>query len=117
MSNDDEFENEASGVWKPSRSHMVSIISAVVFVAVASFTFSLFSPHKDWTLFIYNSQSPDTEKQEAKIGGIISKELCLTNGDNIIKPGQSYECGYDCNINSAGLNICDRVCDRGGCRE
>lgn len=74
---------------------------------------------KTWTLFLFTSDSPDRDYDYAQIGGYKSQVNCLEAGldkKNLNSEVNSYQCGYDCLIES-GTEICDKVCSKFGCRD
>lgn len=77
-----------------------------------------------WDLFIYSSENPDTDYQTDTIRGFATKSACIEEGLNKTRSGGSYECGYKCKTqysqikdHKSEVDICETVCDDGGCRD
>ncbi|KPJ56555.1 hypothetical protein AMJ49_04570 [Parcubacteria bacterium DG_74_2] len=73
---------------------------------------------KTWTLFLYSTETPDTDYLIQRIDGYKTQTECLEKGFNMSKNRGSYECGYDCRYRKEyGVEICDKVCSKWGCRD
>lgn len=73
---------------------------------------------KSWTLFVYNSVSPDINAQKARIDTYKDQTTCIEKGISYTSKGGSFECGYDCKFrNEYQTEICDKVCGVSGCRD
>jgi hypothetical protein len=73
---------------------------------------------KAWTLFLYSSETPDTEEENARIEGYKSKTTCLEKGLTLSMKSGSFECGYDCRYRDEFRSeICEKVCSKRGCRD
>lgn len=77
-----------------------------------------------WDLSLYSSESPNTDYLVDKIKGFASQSSCVDEGVSRRLSGGSFECGYKCKTQYSTLkgfrdqyDICERVCDDGGCRE
>lgn len=73
---------------------------------------------KSWTLFIYKSETPDTDYEKARIDTYNSQTACIEKGITFTGKGGSFECGYDCRFRKEYLmEICDKICGLNGCRD
>lgn len=97
-----------------------TIITLIILVVVGIWLFGKIQDAlrpKSWTLFIYQSASPDIDAQKARIDTYNSQTTCIEKGIAMSKGG-SFECGYDCRFrNEYQTEICDKVCGANGCRD
>lgn len=77
-----------------------------------------------WDLSIYSSENPDTDYLIEKIKGFATKSACIEAGLSKTSTKGSYECGYKCKTQYTQIkdsknqvDICEKVCDAGGCRD
>jgi len=78
----------------------------------------------DWELSLYSSENPNTDFLMDKIKGFSSKDTCLAEGVSRRIKGGSFECSYKCKTQYTNIggykdqvDICEKVCDDGGCRD
>lgn len=91
------------------------------------FDFSSYTTKKReyWDLSLYSSKNPNTDYLIDKITGFATRTACLKEGvKRRTRNGGSFECGYKCKTqyftiekSKDQVDICEKVCDDGGCRE
>lgn len=116
------METDATELSKRTKSNSLkTIITWVIVIVVGVWLFGKFQGAmrpKSWTLFIYNSASPDINEQKARIDTYNNQTTCIEKGLSYTSKGGSFECGYDCRFRDEYLTeICDKVCGRNGCRD
>lgn len=96
-----------------------TILYIAIFIAIFLVAKSLIQKNKqqEWTLFIYSSITPDSEKQKIKVDGYKSKNDCIEKAISLTKKNESFECASDCKPSMGNTNVCDKVCDASGCRD
>lgn len=78
----------------------------------------------NWDLFLYSSESPNTEYKSDVIKGFANMDVCIQEGIKKTKDIGSYECGYRCKTQNTDIegyknefDICEKVCTLRGCRD
>ena len=96
---------------------IIGIVIVIVLLIYAVPKIIDFLRIKTWTLFLYSTETPDTNYLIQRIDGYKTQTECLEKGFNMSRNWGSYECGYGCRYrNEYGVEICDKVCTRFGCR-
>lgn len=116
------MESETSNLSKQqSISSFKTILILIIFVLVGIWLFGKIQDGlrpKSWTLFVYQSETPDTYAQKARIDTYQNQTTCIEKGISFTKKGGSFECGYDCRFRNEYLTeVCDKVCGINGCRD
>jgi hypothetical protein len=79
---------------------------------------------KGWDLWIYSTDTPNTEHEIFEQLGLSSKSQCMTEGLARTRNGGSYQCGYNCysttsqfqKFDPVNIDVCETICERSGCR-
>lgn len=78
----------------------------------------------NWDLFLYSSDSPDSDYLISSTKGFVSQDACISEGVSKRINGGSFECSYKCKTQyttfqgkSDQFELCEKTCDDGGCRE
>jgi hypothetical protein len=73
---------------------------------------------KAWTLFLYSSETPNTEEESSRVEGYANKTACLEKGIILSDKNGSFECGYDCRYRDEyHYELCEEICSKRGCRQ
>lgn len=106
---------------RTNSNYLKTIITIVIVMVVGIWLFGKIQDAarpKSWTLFIYQSESPDFYSQKARIDTYQNQTSCIEKGIFYTSKGGSFECGYDCKYrNDYQIEVCDKVCGANGCRD
>jgi hypothetical protein len=92
------------------------LILIVLLISITPKIINFLRP-KTWTLFIYSTNTPNTDYLIQRIDGYKSQRECLEKGFELTRDRGSYECGYGCRYRKEyKVEICNKVCTRFGCR-
>jgi hypothetical protein len=95
---------------------IVIIIIIVILINAAPKVIDFFKV-KTWSLFIYSTETPNTNYLIQRIDGYKSQTECMEKGISLSKSEGSYECGYYCRVDKYFFETCREVCNRYGCRD
>lgn len=118
------METDATELSKRTKSNSLkTIITWMIVIVVGIWLFGKIQDAlrpKSWTLFVYQSETPDIHAEKARIDSYQSQTTCIEKGISFTntKKGESFECGYDCRFRNEYLTeVCNKVCGNNGCRD
>ena len=92
------------------------ILGLVVIIGAAWFLLSVFKGGEEWTLLVCETKLNQSECQDIgyTIPGFESAKECLLEGTARFQES-GFECGSNCEVGTAGLQICKEICNASGC--